>query len=52
MTCCQGRVLVFSVLDGKLSLVSEKETRGAVYNVLPFQGSLLTGINSRVQLYK
>ena len=48
----QGRILVFSALDGKLSLVSEKETRGAVYNVLPFQGMLLTGINSRVQLYR
>ena len=48
----QGRILVFSAADGKLSLVSEKETRGAVYNVLPFQGMLLTGINSRVQLYR
>ncbi len=48
----QGRILVFSAIDGKLSLVCEKETRGAVYNVLAFQGMLLTGINSRVQLYR
>ena len=48
----QGRILIFSAADGKLSLVSEKETRGAVYNVLAFQGMLLTGINSRVQLYR
>lgn len=48
----QGRILVFSAADGKLSLVSEKEARGGVYCVLPFQGMLLAGINSRVQLYR
>ena len=38
--CCdlmQGRILTFSVKDAKLRLVSEKEVKGAVYNVNPFQ---------------
>lgn len=33
----QGRLLVFMVKDFKLQLVSEREVKGAVYNVNPFQ---------------
>ncbi len=33
----QGRILVFMVKDFKLQLVSEREVKGAVYNVNPFQ---------------
>jgi len=47
----KGRILLFQVHNGKLQLISEKETRGAVYNLNPFHGKLLAGINSRVQLY-
>ena len=36
-TAVQGRILVFSVHDCKLHLVCEKEVRGAVYSVNPFQ---------------
>ena len=43
---------MFKVHDSTLELVSEKETRGAVYNVNGFQGKLLAGINGRVQLYR
>lgn len=38
--------------DGKLSLVAEKETKGAVYNLNPFNGKLLAGINQKIQLFK
>lgn len=48
----KGRILLFQVHNGKLQLISQKETRGAVYNLNPFHGKLLAGINSRVQLYK
>ena len=37
----QGRILTFSVKDTKLRLVSEKEVKGAVYNVNPFQVAAL-----------
>ena len=48
----QGRICLFSVHDGRLVLVSEVETNGAVYNLTGFQKQLLAGINSRIQLYR
>ena len=48
----QGRIFVLAVQGGKFSIVCERETRGAVYQVAEFQGRLLAGINSRVQMYK
>ncbi|KAJ7544909.1 hypothetical protein O6H91_09G098400 [Diphasiastrum complanatum] len=48
----KGRILVFAVEDGKLQLVAEKETKGAVYNLNSFNGKLLAGINQKIQLYK
>lgn len=48
----QGRILVFSVEDGKLNLVAEKEVKGAVYNLNAFNGKLLAGINQKIALYK
>ena len=33
----QGRILVFAVKDFKLQLICEREVKGAVYNVNPFQ---------------
>ena len=48
----QGRLLVFLVKDRKLQLVHERETKGAVYCLCPFNGKLLAGINSKIQLYK
>lgn len=33
----QGRILVFSVKDFKLQLICEREVKGAVYNISPFQ---------------
>lgn len=48
----RGRILVFKVIDDALSLVCEKEVRGAVYNLNPFQGKLLAGINSKLELFK
>ncbi|CAH9076420.1 unnamed protein product [Cuscuta epithymum] len=48
----KGRVLVFVVEDGKLQLIAEKETKGAVYSLNAFNGKLLAAINQKIQLYK
>lgn len=48
----RGRILVLSVEDDKLHLVTEFETKGAVYNLNAFQGKLLAGINARIQLFR
>ena len=47
-----GRILVFRVTPlGKLSLVTEKDVKGAVYSLDVLDGKLLAGINSRVHLF-
>ncbi|KAI4365220.1 hypothetical protein MLD38_021226 [Melastoma candidum] len=48
----KGRILVFLVEDGKLQLIAEKETKGAVYSLNAFNGKLLAAINQKIQLYK
>ncbi|PSC68559.1 DNA damage-binding 1 [Micractinium conductrix] len=48
----KGRIFVLHAQGGKFRVVCEKETRGAVYTLCEFQGRLLAGINSRVQMYK
>jgi DNA damage-binding protein 1 len=48
----QGRIFVLAAAGGKFNVVCEKETRGAVYALTEFQGRLLAGLNSRVQMYK
>ncbi|KAL3687828.1 hypothetical protein R1sor_014137 [Riccia sorocarpa] len=48
----KGRILVFVVEDGKLQLLTEKETKGAVYSLNAFSGKLLAAINQKIQLYK
>ncbi|CAE6137644.1 unnamed protein product [Arabidopsis arenosa] len=48
----KGRILVFIVEDGRLQLIAEKETKGAVYSLNAFNGKLLAAINQKIQLYK
>ncbi|CAA6668092.1 unnamed protein product [Spirodela intermedia] len=48
----KGRILVFMVEDGKLQLIAEKETKGAVYSLNAFNGKLLAAINQKIQLFK
>ncbi|KAJ4757800.1 DNA damage-binding protein 1 [Rhynchospora pubera] len=48
----KGRILIFAVEDGKLQLLAEKETKGAVYRLNSFNGKLLAAINQKIQLYK
>ncbi|GLT64999.1 hypothetical protein SLA2020_374570 [Shorea laevis] len=48
----KGRILVFIVEDGKLQLVTEKETKGSVYSLNAFNGKLLAAINQKIQLFK
>eukprot|EP00741_Cyanophora_paradoxa_P005067 tig00000851_g4909.t1 len=48
----KGRILVFALVDGKLLEVAQRETKGAVYSLQPFNGKLLAGINSKVQIFR
>lgn len=50
--CNKGRILVFSVGNRQLRLVTEKETKGVVYNLNDFNGKLVAGINEKIELYK
>ncbi|KAG5189499.1 hypothetical protein JKP88DRAFT_353064 [Tribonema minus] len=51
-----GRLLAFGVegdgAERTVTLLAEAKTDGAVYALEPFQGALLAGVNSAVQLYK
>lgn len=48
----QGRILMFSVEDGKLHQMAEKEVKGACYSLSEFNGKLLASINSTVRLFE
>ena len=50
----RGRILVFRMDSegGKLVLICERETKGAVYQLNAFNGKLLAAINNKVQLYR
>uniref|UniRef100_A0A7S0WJG8 DNA damage-binding protein 1 n=1 Tax=Chlamydomonas leiostraca TaxID=1034604 RepID=A0A7S0WJG8_9CHLO len=49
----KGRLLVLAYEEGRLSVVAEREVRGAAYEVLPFQGGrLLSSCNNKVQLHR
>ena len=48
----KGRLLVLSYQNQKLELVAQREVKGAVYALEPFQGKLLCTVNSRVVLWK
>ena len=47
----QGRIIVFQLVDRTLLKATEVQAHGAVYAMADFNGRLLAGINSRVQLY-
>ncbi|GAX83262.1 hypothetical protein CEUSTIGMA_g10688.t1 [Chlamydomonas eustigma] len=50
----KGRLLVlqYHAEERRLSLVTERDVKGAVYQVLPFQNKLLNSCNNKVQLHK
>eukprot|EP00281_Chroomonas_sp_CCMP1168_P025534 CAMPEP_0206228886 /NCGR_PEP_ID=MMETSP0047_2-20121206/9404_1 /ASSEMBLY_ACC=CAM_ASM_000192 /TAXON_ID=195065 /ORGANISM="Chroomonas mesostigmatica_cf, Strain CCMP1168" /LENGTH=1100 /DNA_ID=CAMNT_0053652151 /DNA_START=70 /DNA_END=3372 /DNA_ORIENTATION=+ len=48
----EGRVLVFEVAERKLRLVAEKEVKGAAYTLKAFNGKLLVGVNSKIELLR
>ncbi|KJE89467.1 UV-damaged DNA binding protein, variant [Capsaspora owczarzaki ATCC 30864] len=48
----RGRILVFDVAGGALHLVTAKDVKGCVYSLNAFNGKLLAGINSKVNLFK
>lgn len=39
-------------MENRLSLVSQVDTKGAVYSIATLRKSLLAGINSRIQMYR
>eukprot|EP00945_MAST-04E_sp_MAST-4E-sp1_P008624 g8624.t1 len=58
----RGRILVFNVAaqtgpggesrPGRLELIAQVDTPGAVYSLNCFNGLLLAGVNSKIQLYE
>eukprot|EP01132_Coremiostelium_polycephalum_P003348 gene3348-4197_t len=46
----QGRILIFSIVDGRLILVDEHAFKGSVYDVMAFNGKLLAAVNKRLHL--
>lgn len=48
----EGRLILFQLLEGKLIQVASKEVKGAVYQLLEFNGKLLAGINSAVSIFE
>lgn len=47
-----GRIIVYNYADGKLTQVSDKEVKGAVYSLVEFNGKVLASINSTVRLFE
>ncbi|RXG55188.1 DNA damage-binding protein 1 [Armadillidium vulgare] len=48
----QGRIVLFSYHDAKLTQVAEKEIKGACYRLCEFQGKLLAAIANTVRLFE
>jgi DNA damage-binding protein 1 len=48
----KGRILVFEAREGKLALVAQKRTTGAVYNLNALRGKLVAGVNSKIQVFE
>jgi DNA damage-binding protein 1 len=46
-----GRVLVLAVSDGRLQLVAEAQTKGAVYSLTELRGRIVAGVNNRIEVY-
>ncbi|XP_059156437.1 DNA damage-binding protein 1-like [Physella acuta] len=47
-----GRIIVFHYSEGKLSMIAEKEIKGAAYSMVAFNGKLLASVNSTVRLFE
>lgn len=48
----KGRIIVFEAIDGKLSVVVDKEVKGGVLEMQSFNKKLLVAVNTKVILYK
>ncbi len=46
-----GRILVFTVEEGRLNLVTETKVSGATYSLCPFDGKIVAGVNSLVMVF-
>lgn len=47
-----GRIILYHFNEGKLTQVTEKEVKGAVYSLGEFNGKVLASINSTVRLFE
>mmetsp|Transcript_40860 Transcript_40860/g.102893 ORF Transcript_40860/g.102893 Transcript_40860/m.102893 type:complete len:1012 (-) Transcript_40860:694-3729(-) len=47
----RGRILVLRVVERKFVVVCETEVKGAVYSLNAFNGKVLAGVNSKIQLF-
>ncbi|RUS91294.1 hypothetical protein EGW08_000908 [Elysia chlorotica] len=47
-----GRIIVFHYNEGKLTMVAEKEIKGAAYSMVSFNTKLLVSVNSTVRLFE
>lgn len=46
----QGRIVLFQWAEGKLTVVAEKEVKGACYSLVDFNSKILAAINNVVSL--
>ena len=47
-----GRIIIYQYAENDLSLVAEKEIKGACYSLVEFNGKVLANINTTVRLYE
>jgi len=48
----KGRLLVFKIENRTVTLVAEKEVKGAIFTLAPLRGKIVAGIGCKVQVYK
>ncbi|XP_055682450.1 DNA damage-binding protein 1 [Lutzomyia longipalpis] len=47
-----GRIIIYHYADGKMTIVAEKEVKGACYSLVEFNGKVLASINATVRLFE
>ncbi|XP_059618303.1 DNA damage-binding protein 1 [Phlebotomus argentipes] len=47
-----GRIIIYHYAEGKMTIVAEKEVKGACYSLVEFNGKVLASINATVRLFE
>uniref|UniRef100_A0A1B0DIH4 Uncharacterized protein n=1 Tax=Phlebotomus papatasi TaxID=29031 RepID=A0A1B0DIH4_PHLPP len=47
-----GRIIIYHYSEGKMTIVAEKEVKGACYSLVEFNGKVLASINATVRLFE